>query len=1200
MSYSNGSGGTLTLPSPTHVHHVDVGSAVRSLRRSLSRSPSKFRLTTTPSGSPSQEVSRQLGTYLESTTPPSPGRSIPHSTAGPTASASAPSGIPSFFTPQPSHTSTTNFRSSVKLSLRSARTKPSTSRPLSRTRVSPKSPLKRVFGPSPDSGNPVTSTPEPEPQNPENPTFSEFALALSPVSRRNLERPSRHSMHLDVSGSSKNGISKFLGTNTDSFASVSVSPLKRSDAMIVDPASPGSPVAKRRSLHGISNMSSAFNIFDFTPTQPNLTNQQPFDIHEDSNHEYQLSGSGTGGASLASPFRDPLPSPTPLATVTNMNLPKRTSSLRKSTLQQRHGDTRTSWGRRAGEKQLAQLSNENATPAARTRPRLSLDQYLPPDERGSPFMPQGPLPNPSAHPLPRAANQPHPLSRTITQSSSSSSVPDDSPTHFPIQFAKPRAPLNFSRSLPPGSHRPIGDAKPMETPDYKRAKPLQSAFMSTGLVSKMNRNPELGPPKLPGTKVTAMPDTPCKKQYNSATYPPSSGGGRRPSRPSFGSPSTPFSSSISAPNRGNIFSSRDKPAGLFFQPNRTAAHVRKVSLLSVDGEEHGEASGSQEDFPPTPTKNFLKFGTPAPETRTPQVARASLFAPSTYAGVEQPTASPNCKFINSHVIGDGTQGKNDRLSAVMGRPSTPTPGVTTRFASSLSSYRGRRPAHWSIGTPAAARTVPKFSLSQQSDTEIMTGIVKADATTPASPLHPAGYGDSSSPQTPQDSMAPLDASRLSISGAQDGKAKLAQTPATPTMQGRHMFSAFGDPGLSRTPQNSHRPKDVDESLLANFNKSQIIGKGEFSQVYRVVKESPSASLMSQFTTTPSRRTPSLPEQGNVYAVKKLRLPFAGVKARESILREVTVLKALSHSDKVVHYIDDWELDGHLYIQTEFCSEGGLDSFLRLVGQAGKLDDFRVWKILHEVLQGLDAIHDAGFIHLDLKPANIFITFDGYLKIGDFGMAVEWPAGKGVDGEGDREYIAPEILLGQFDKPADIFALGLIMLETACNVYLPDNGPSWQALRSGDLSNVGTLTGGEANVVVRDANGIPIEHESAHGEDGELSSVVSPGALGKLRGFPFGAMTHDPSNLFGAQKRREERTPPDFMKNPENPFSLDNLVRRMLSPNPADRPTAKDLLTTYSIAWVNSRRTAGATVYEGNWGPEQPEPAYLDDTEMTDV
>merc|ERR1712093_738574 len=114
---------------------------------------------------------------------------------------------------------------------------------------------------------------------------------------------------------------------------------------------------------------------------------------------------------------------------------------------------------------------------------------------------------------------------------------------------------------------------------------------------------------------------------------------------------------------------------------------------------------------------------------------------------------------------------------------------------------------------------------------------------------------------------------------------------------------------------------------------------------------------------------------------------------------------------------------------------------------GRLDDFRIWKILLEAGQGLKHIHDSGFIHLDLKPANIFITFEGILKIGDFGMATSWPAQSGIEGEGDREYIGPEILMGHYDKPADIFALGLIILEIAGNVQLPDNGPTWTRLRS---------------------------------------------------------------------------------------------------------------------------------------------------------
>jgi len=251
------------------------------------------------------------------------------------------------------------------------------------------------------------------------------------------------------------------------------------------------------------------------------------------------------------------------------------------------------------------------------------------------------------------------------------------------------------------------------------------------------------------------------------------------------------------------------------------------------------------------------------------------------------------------------------------------------------------------------------------------------------------------------------------------------------------------------------------------------------------------------------------------------------------------------------------------------------------------------------------IHDAGFIHLDLKPANILITFQGVLKIADFGMATPWPAQAGIEGEGDREYIGPEILLGKFDKPADVFALGLIMLEIAGNVQLPDNGPTWQRLRSGDMSDVPSLTWSSASTMVRDATGIPVVESEpvvrAIGSDDELEGgFESPTLSIRRRNFTTSqkSVTHNASNLFGSVRGGELRHAPIFMRDMHHRYALDNIVRWMISPTPEDRPSIHQVLDTDGVRWVQARRRAGATVFEGNWGPADD--VLADDAEMMDV
>ena len=188
----------------------------------------------------------------------------------------------------------------------------------------------------------------------------------------------------------------------------------------------------------------------------------------------------------------------------------------------------------------------------------------------------------------------------------------------------------------------------------------------------------------------------------------------------------------------------------------------------------------------------------------------------------------------------------------------------------------------------------------------------------------------------------------------------------------------------------------------------------------------------------------------------------------------------------------------------------------------------------------------------MKPANVFITFEGTLKIGDFGMAAKLPVPQSAEREGDREYIAPEILASSlYDTPADIFSTGLMMVEIAANIILPDNGLHWQKLRSGDLSDAGKLSSG--NLCLGD-------------DDNGLS----------------GSQLNVSSSRRYKHNQKVPEWAPNFMVN--NDGALDKIVKWMTSPEPGNRPTAKEILATPEARWVDQHRKSGAVIFEGDFGP----------------
>ncbi|MBE3046771.1 hypothetical protein IMZ48_30440 [Candidatus Bathyarchaeota archaeon] len=374
--------------------------------------------------------------------------------------------------------------------------------------------------------------------------------------------------------------------------------LKRSDANLdSETDSPASPVAKRRSLHattGFASLGQDAHVFDRTTSSP----LNP-EILDDSDQEYRLAGSPGSG----SPFvrRDTQPSPTPGASTGRRN-----TSLRRSTLQQRLGE-KTSWGRRAGAQQLAQMSDDISTPIFRSRPRISMDAFVPPLARDSPFSGTGPLPHPSMHPLPQ--QMPHPLSRSIRPSGPGNGPLEDTPMVFsdPPEIPNPNQIVDpFRFSIGPLGPLPAlaGTSANVETRSDtpKEPHPKTGMFMSAGLVSKVDHDPE-------EDKGPVVPDTPCKKSSTTtfATYPP----GLPASVAKLGRSPAAYSPAPRDYNDDSfgVFGNAGRGLNLFHNMGR--GPQRRGSVLNLKGQSESpipkdnDGRSTPEGWPPTPTKLFL-------------------------------------------------------------------------------------------------------------------------------------------------------------------------------------------------------------------------------------------------------------------------------------------------------------------------------------------------------------------------------------------------------------------------------------------------------------------------------------------------------------------------------------------------------------------------------------------------------------------
>ncbi|XP_072575812.1 serine/threonine-protein kinase Nek1 isoform X23 [Vulpes vulpes] len=171
------------------------------------------------------------------------------------------------------------------------------------------------------------------------------------------------------------------------------------------------------------------------------------------------------------------------------------------------------------------------------------------------------------------------------------------------------------------------------------------------------------------------------------------------------------------------------------------------------------------------------------------------------------------------------------------------------------------------------------------------------------------------------------------------------------------------------------------------------------------------------------------EDDRQYVIKEINISRMSNKEREESRREVAVLANMKHPN-IVQYRESFEENGSLYIVMDYC-EGG-DLFKRINAQKGILfqeDQILDWFV--QICLALKHVHDRKILHRDIKSQNIFLTKDGTVQLGDFGIArvLNSTVELARTCIGTPYYLSPEICENKpYNNKSDIWALGCVLYE----------------------------------------------------------------------------------------------------------------------------------------------------------------------------
>mmetsp|Transcript_28198 Transcript_28198/g.80098 ORF Transcript_28198/g.80098 Transcript_28198/m.80098 type:complete len:529 (-) Transcript_28198:67-1653(-) len=223
-----------------------------------------------------------------------------------------------------------------------------------------------------------------------------------------------------------------------------------------------------------------------------------------------------------------------------------------------------------------------------------------------------------------------------------------------------------------------------------------------------------------------------------------------------------------------------------------------------------------------------------------------------------------------------------------------------------------------------------------------------------------------------------------------------------------LTKSFGSPRREGKPDGAAAQTFTDnpgKNISDHYTLEQKdIGRGTYGSVYKATSKS----------------------TGDIRAVKVIAR--AKMKNVDRFQREISILKMMDHPN-IIRLYETFEAHKAIYLVMELASGGEL--FDRIL-EARHLSEATAGIVMQQIFRAVFYMHSNDVAHRDLKPENfLFLSKDpiegNTLKLIDFGLACPCPPGCHLKSKiGTAIYMAPQVVMGRYDKMCDMWSVGVIM------------------------------------------------------------------------------------------------------------------------------------------------------------------------------